>query len=151
MSKIQVGIGFQGPIDRLFYHARPADANIDDSICFTDTQVGPGHKRDILGYIGKNTKLGTGKAVFFGGQFGRLLDGAAHHQHRVHIDACPGGCHIDRGANPLGGSQSVGDGFDKGAIAARDAFLNQGRKAANEVNIDFCRGRIEGFGDIHHL
>ena len=69
-------------------------------------------------------------------------------RHGVHVDAGPGGGHVDRRADALRFGDRLGDGVDQGGVVAGEALLDERREAADEVDADLGGGRVEGVGDV---
>ena len=73
----------------------------------------------------------------------------AHAVNGVHVDARPARRHVDRGADPVGLREHVGQRFHDHRVAGRDALVHQGREAADEIDAAIGRRGIERFGHLH--
>ena len=108
---------------------------------------GAGHEGVVLHRVAEHHQLGAAKAALVGGAARQVLDGAAHEGHRVHVDACLGGAHVDAGAHQVGGGQGLGDGGDEFPVRLGHPLLHQGGEAADEVDAGGLGRSVQSGGE----
>ncbi len=104
----------------------------------------PGHEGVVLDHVGEDDQLGAADGVPVGRRLSGVEHRLRHGEHRVHVDACPGGGDVHRGTHPLGGRERPRDRGDESRVGVADALLDQGGEAPDEVDPDGGRGPVEG-------
>ncbi len=125
-------------------HTRTTHAHVDDAVGFADAVESAGHERVVLGRIGKDDQLCAADAAAITGQLGGLLDNSPHQGHGIHVDACLGGRHVDRGTDLFRHGKRPGDRGDEPEVAGCHPFLHQGAEAADEIDARLVRGTVQG-------
>ena len=137
-------------IQSLFDHAGAGNTHVDDHIGLAHAKVGACHKGHVLRNVGKNHQFGAAKAATIGGGVGNLENLLTHEGHGVHVDAAARRGHVDGGADAVGFGQSLGQGFNQGAVAVGKALFDQSRKAAQKIDARLLGGFVKGLAHAHH-
>ncbi len=155
ISAISPRVGFVADrldqiLDRRLDHAGAADADVDHAIGLAGAVEGPGHERVVGRGVGEDDELGAAEAVVVAGPLGGVDQDPAQREDRVHVDARGRRADVDRGADPPGRREDLGQGLDQAAVALGPALLDQRREPADEVDPDLLGHRVErpGHGQV---
>ena len=107
------------------------------------------HEGVVLGHVAERDDLGRADAVVGNGHLGDGQQNVGHAHHGVHVDARPGGRHVDRRAHAPGAADGFGDGLDERRVAARHALLDHAAEAADEIDADLFGGGVERVRHLH--
>jgi hypothetical protein len=131
------------PRDGRLDHAGTADADVDHAIGLARAVEGARHERVVVRSVGEDHELGAAEAVVVLRPLRRLDEDPADRQDRVHVD--PGGrrAHVDRGADPLGRRQDLGQRLNQPPVAVGPPLLDQGGEPADQVDLDLRRDGVE--------
>ena len=104
------------------------------------------HKRVVVRGIAEYHQLGTAQGIMVPGGFGCLSHDSSHQFHRVHVNACLGGAHIDGTAYALCLGQRLGNGENQVLVSPGHALAHKGGIAADEVYAHFLCSQVKGLG-----
>ena len=107
------------------------------------------HEGVVLHRVAEHHQLGAAETAPIGGAFGRLLDGAAHGGHRVHVDARTGGAYVHGRTDVIGDGQRFGDGGHQLPVGGRGPLLYQSGKAADKIDAGRLGRIVHGHGKGH--
>ena len=131
------------------HHAGAGDAHVDDLLRLSHAVESAGHKGVVLHGIAEHHQLGAAQAIPVRRGGSGILDDAAHQGHRVHIDARPGGPHVDGGTDQFCPGQSLRNGADQLFVRLCHALLHQGGVAADKVDAAGLGRPVQGQGKGH--
>ena len=143
-----VGVGGEEFFDGAFDDAGAGDACVDDDVGLACAEEGAGHEGVVFGDVCEDDHFGAAEAVDGLGGFGDLEHGLGDEVDGVDVDAGAGGADVDGGADVGGFGEGAGEGFDEGAFAGGDAFVDEGGEAAEEVDAELGGGAVEGFAEL---
>jgi hypothetical protein len=129
------------------YDAGPRDGHVDAHLGLAAAVQRAGHEGVVLGHVAEGDDLGAADRVVVGRAPRHVEQHPGHPGNGVHVDARSGGGHVDRRADAPCLGDGLGDGVDQGGVVAREALLDQGREAADEVDAYLGRRGVEGMGD----
>ncbi len=127
------------------------DTDVDDAVGLAGTVEGACHEGVVFDRVAEDDELGRGDAFPVGRLFGAFADDLSHEGDGIHVDARFRGTDVDAGADVVRDGQRFGDGADEGFIARCEAFLDEGRVAAEVVGAHFFRGALQGQGVLDRV
>ena len=133
----------QGVVD----HARAGDAHVDDLLGLPHPVEGSGHEGVVLHGVAKDHQLRAAETVLVRGAGGGRFHDLPHQADGIHVDARPGGAHVDGGADQLRLRQRLRDGADELLVRRRHALLHESGVAADEVDAAGLGGPVQGQGE----
>ena len=136
---------------RVVDDAGAGDADVDDRFGFADAVECARHERVVLDGVGEADELRAREAAALARQLGHLLDDLAGAPDGVHVDAGARRRDVQRRAQPLGRRERFRYRVNEDRFAAREAFVDERRVAADEVNADFPGGLVNRAGERQQL
>ena len=127
--------------------ARYADA--DDLIRLADAVERTCHEGVVARRVAEDDELRAAERLLVARELCRALDDLAHLAHAVHIDARLRRAEVHRGADKVRRRECLRDRVDEHAIAMREALLDEGREAADEVDADFLGRAVHRLSNRH--
>ncbi len=131
------------------HHAGARDAHAHSTVALAGTVERPRHEGIVLHRVAEHHQLRAAQPAVVRRGRGGVFDRLAHQPHGVHVDARPGGAHVDRGAQKVRDGQRLGDGFDQPPVRLRHGLVHQRRVAADEVHTGSLGGVVQRLRHPH--
>ena len=133
------------------HHARSGNADVDHRVRFGHAVERTRHKGVVVRRVAEHDELGAAQAAVFPGRLRGLADRLAHQADGVHVDAGPGGAHVDGAADDLRAGKRRGDRADEQLVRLCHSLGYKGRVTADKARAHFFRGPVEGLRDRHEI
>ena len=127
--------------------ARYTDA--DDLIRLADAVERTCHEGVVARRVAEDDELRAAERLLVARELCRALDDFAHLAHAVHVDARLRRAEVHRRADEVRRRKRLRDRVDEHAVAVREALLDEGREAADEVDADFLGRTVHRLSDRH--